>query len=232
MFAKLLVLLLFIPLISVADTHPILEPIDTNSPRATFESFLNLTEEMGRSYSAYRDTPSPATQQTLMQVAAKTTALFDLSQIPEASRQEAGIETFLQLWEVVARLDLPKLEDIPDISAYGKDGEKPKGLAQWVIPGTDITIARVGEGTGAGEFLFSAKTVERATNYYELVRSLPYKRPVPTKNLYLVAQTITGWMIPLTWTESLPDWANTPIAGQVARKWLATLLSIGLAPFR
>ena len=120
MFDKLLALLLFVPLISLADTHQILEPIDTNSPRATFESFLKLTEEMGHSYSAYRDTPSPATQQTLMQVAAKTIALFDLSQIPEASRQEAGIEAFLQLWEVVARLDLPKPEDIPDLSVYGK----------------------------------------------------------------------------------------------------------------
>jgi MscS family membrane protein len=99
MFAKLLALLLFLPLVSVADTHQILEPIDTDSPRATFESFLKLTEEMGRSYSAYRDSPSPDTQQALMQVAVRTTALFDLSQIPEASRQEAGIETFLQLWQ-------------------------------------------------------------------------------------------------------------------------------------
>jgi len=165
MFGKFFALLLFVPLISLADTHPILEPIDTSSPRATFESFLKLTEEMGHSYSAYRDTPSPATQQTLMQVAAKTTGLFDLSQIPEASRQETGIEAFLQLWEVVARLDLPKPEDIPDLSAYGKDGEKPKEPVQWLIPGTDITITRVGGGTWAGEFLFSAKTVERATNY-------------------------------------------------------------------
>ena len=229
MFVKLLALLLFLPLVSVADTHQILEPIDTESPRATVESFVKLTEEVGRNYSAYRDSPSPDTQQALMQAAVRTTALFDLSQIPEASRQEAGIETFLQLWEVVARLDLPNLEDIPDRSAYDKDGEKPKGPTQWLLPGTDITIARVGEGARAGEFLFSAKTVERAANYYGLVRGLPYKRPVPTKNLYLVAQTMTGWMIPLTWTESLPDWANTPVAGQVAWKWLATLLSIGLA---
>ena len=221
--------MLLVPLISIAYTHQILVPVDTNCPRATFGSFLKLTEEMGRSYSAYRDTPSPATQLTLMQVAAKTTALFDLSQIPEASRQEAGIEAFLQIWEVVARLDLPKPEDIPDFSAYGKDGEKPKEPVQWLIPGTDITITRVGGVTGAGEFLFSAKTVERATNYYDLVRSLPYKRPVPAKNLYLVAQTLTGWMIPMTWAEALPDWAITPIAGQVAWKWLATLLSIGLA---
>ncbi|MCX7113588.1 MAG: mechanosensitive ion channel [Proteobacteria bacterium] len=229
MFAKLLALLLFVPLIGVADTRQILEPIDTDSPRATVGSFVRLTEEVGRNYSAYRDSPSPDTQQALMQAAVKTTALFDLSQIPEASRQEAGIETFLQLWEVVARLDLPNLGDIPDRSAYDKDGEKPKGPTQWLIPGTDIAIARVGEGAHAGEFLFSAKTVERAANYYGLVRGLPYKRPVPTKNLYLVAQTMTGWMIPLAWTESLPDWANTPIAGQVAWKWLATLLSIGLA---
>lgn len=225
----LLALLLFVPLISVADTCQILEPIDTDGPRATFESFLKLTEEMGRSYLAYRDSPSPATQAALMQVAVKTTALFDLSQIPEASRQEAGIETFLQLWEVVARLDLPNLEDIPDRTAFDKDGEKPKSRIQWLVPGTDIAIARVEEGSRTGEFLFSAKTVERATSYYEAVRDLPYKRPVPTRNLYLVAQTITGWMIPLTWTESLPDWANTPVAGQVAWKWLATLLSMALA---
>ncbi len=229
MLVKLLALFLFLPLISIADTHGLLEPVDTDSPRATFESFVKLTEEVGRNYSAYRDSPSPATQAALMQAAVKTTALFDLSQIPEASQQEVGIETFLQLWEVVARLDLPDLKDIPDSSAYGKDGEALKGPTQWLIPDTDIAIVRIGEGAKAGEFLFSAKTVERAAHYYALVRGLPYKQPVPTKNLYLVAQTMTGWMIPLTWTESLPDWANTPIAGQVTWKWLATLLCIGLA---
>ena len=229
MFAKLLALLLFIPIISIADNHSMIEPVNTESPRATFESFLKLTEEMGGKYIAYRDSPSPATQLALMQVALKSSTLFDLSQLPEASREGVGMEAFLQLWEVIARLDLPNLEDIPDRSAYDKQDENPKKVIQWYIPGTDISITRVGEGSRTGEFLFSAKTVERTADYYELVRGLPYKSEVPIKNLYLMAQTLTGWMIPLKWTESLPEWANKPIANQVAWKWLAMLFSVGLA---
>ncbi len=98
----------------------------------------------------------------------------------------------------------------------------------WRLPGTEITIAAVVEGPNAGEFLFSPDTVKRAEYFYELARELPYLRPVPTENLSRTEQLITGWMIPLAWSEALPDWANTAVMGQVLWKWFAMLLLLGL----
>jgi hypothetical protein len=40
-------------------------PADTSSPRATIESFLARTEEVGRRYLEYQESPSPATQDAL-----------------------------------------------------------------------------------------------------------------------------------------------------------------------
>lgn len=61
LFLRPLVLLLFLlPAGSAGALHP-LAPLDTSSPRATFESFLALTEGLTRAYAEYRDSPGPAT---------------------------------------------------------------------------------------------------------------------------------------------------------------------------
>jgi len=62
-----------------------------------------------------------------------------------------------------------------------------------------------------------------------MARELPYLRPVPERNLSQASQRTTGWMIPMAWVEALPDWANTPVLGQVLWKWSALLLLFGLA---
>jgi len=54
-----------------------------------------------------------------------------------------------------------------------------------------------------GEFLFNPDTVKRAVDFYQLVRELPYLRPLPTESLARTEQLITGWMIPLAWWEAV-----------------------------
>lgn len=64
-------------------------PIDTSSPRATLQSFLAMTDEYGRRYIDYRDSPSQATQNALLYTQTKSLRLLDLSLIeinPEAVR--------------------------------------------------------------------------------------------------------------------------------------------------
>jgi len=227
---RLVVLLLFLLIAGSAGALQPHEPADTSSPRATMASFLAFTEEAGRRYHEYRDSPTPATQDALfLEMRDRYTDVLDLSQVPPAARREAGVETFLLLWEVIARLELPDLEKIPDAPVDKAGDGKTEQPTRWRIPRTEITIARVEEGPRAGEWLFSPDTVNRARPFYERVRELPYQRPVLTENLSRASQLLTGWMIPMAWVEALPGWANTAVLGQVLWKWFALLLLFGLA---
>ena len=52
---------------------------------------------------------------------------------------------------------------------------------------------------------------------------------MPIENVYRINQLLTGWLIPMRWVEALPDWADTPVFGQVLWKWFALALLFGLA---
>ena len=179
MFIRLTGLLLLLVIACTAGAGHPLEPINTSSPRATFESYQSVTEEAARLYTEYHDAPSPATQEAFLRIEDKAIRLLDLSQVPPAVRTEVGFATFLLLWEVIARMELPDIEEIPD--ATGDKVDEP--LRVWQLPGSEITIAEVKEGTQSGEYLFSPDTVKRAQDFHELARDLPYLRPVPIDNL-------------------------------------------------
>ncbi|KPK51578.1 MAG: hypothetical protein AMJ63_12020 [Myxococcales bacterium SG8_38_1] len=220
--------LLLISSIAASAEHP-LEPVDTSSPRATIESFSALTQEIGQRYRAYRDAPSPATQRAIRQASDKTPNLFDLREVPPATRRKVASDTFLMLAEVLARVKLPPLAEIPGPPANGAGGEPAKLPKRWRIPHTDITIGRIEEGTDAGEYLFTAETVRRAPEFYDSVRNLPYVRPLPLPHIYRFNREATGWMIPMTWIELLPAWAGKSVLGQRLWKWFALLALLALA---
>ncbi len=221
-------LLLLLAAITIDAGQP-LKPPDTSSPRATMESFLALTDKVARRFVEYRDAQSPATEKALSRALSKARGLFDLSQVPPIARHEVAGEAYVLLWDILARLELPDLEEIPDATAVMEGDDKAKRPADWQIPGTEITIARVAEGPRAGEFLFSPDTVKRLPGFYEVVQELPYRRPMPSDDLLRTNQLLTGWMIPMAWVEAFPGWANTPVLGQVLWKWFAVVLLLGLA---
>jgi MscS family membrane protein len=219
-------------LLSVGSTagawHP-LEPPDTSSPRATIESFLALVEAAAERYSEYRQSPSPETYSRISEVARKAEGLLDLSQVPPAARSEESLDTLLLLWEVIARIELPELAEIPGAELVASSDKEGERLTRWRIPHTEISIVRIEEGPRTGEYLFSADTVARALSFFESVKDLPYQRPVPLENMYHTQQTATGWMIPLAWVAALPDWASMLVFEQVRWKWLALLLLVSIA---
>lgn len=208
--------------------HP-LEPFETSSPRTTLGSYLELSDELGRRFIEYRDAPSRATQAALKRAASDSLRLLDLSKIPPAARQETGTEAVLLLWEVMLRLELPELKDVPDASPIKEGDETTEQLTRWRIPATEIDIVRIEDGPQAGEFLFSPETVERLGDYYEVVKDLPYQRAIPAENLYRAVLRLTGWMIPPDWIEALPEWANTPLGGFVLWKWVMVMMLLVLA---
>ena len=200
------------------------------------ESFLSLTQETARRYQEYREWPGPGTMDGLYQMRDRFDDVLDLSQVPPAARGEIAVDTFVLLWEVMARLELPPPEEIP-----GAPTEKESGLMEeyqadagaevptrWRLPGTEIIIARVEDGPREGAFLFSPETVAGLRSFYEKVRDLPYLRPMALEPL-TATQLLTGWMIPLKWVEALPPWANRPIFGLLLWKWFVLVLMFGLA---
>ena len=103
---------------------------------------------------------------------------------------------------ILGALSIPILpiESVPDItpptvkvstSYPGADAQivAETSLEQWRIPQTEIVLAKVKEGDRAGEFLFSPQTVDQLPEFYETIRSLPYK-PESWEGVYDFYSTI------------------------------------------
>ncbi len=143
-----------------------LKPADTSSPRDTLRSFLtdikivieawqkNQTSSDQISYRAYE----------------RALSTLDFSTTPDSDSRMVMNQRILMLQEILARIDLP-----PDKKIPGDKDVASSGLDQWKIPGTSLTIKRLEHGPRAGEFLFSAATVQRLPQYYQMVKRLPYK---------------------------------------------------------
>jgi MscS family membrane protein len=199
-----------------ADNNHPLEPVDTSSPRATLTSFLDQLETTWAVFrDEYWDTPSYATYQGIINGAGRTLRTMDLSQVAPSARIEVGYEALTLLYETLARIELPPLEAIPDAAAFANT----EGPAKWTIPHTDITIARVTEGTRKGEFLFSPATIERVQEFYQRTRALPYQRDVPIENTARVRQLHPGWWVSMATIESLPGWMKQVVLNQAVWKW-------------
>ena len=200
--------------------HLTLAPLDTSSPRATLRSFLSVLPEFEQAVIAYRAAPSRQGVERMLRVRDRAVRVLDLSAIPPALLAKRGTEALYMLFELVARIDLPNLEAVPDATAFAKDGPRP----HWTIPNTEITIARVKEGPRAGEYLFSAETVARLDEFYRTARDLPFVRPMPIGSPRLFAIEATGWFIPPALVAALPSWSRAVVFDTPLWKLLAVLL--------
>ena len=197
--------------------HP-LEPLDTSSPRATLSSFLAEVDQAWRVYrDEYWHAPSNELSTRINHISARALRTLDLSQVAPSARVEVGYDGATFLYETLSRIELPALKDIPDVTFFA-DVEGP---VQWTIPHTDISIVRVTEGRRKGEFLFSAASVESAQEFYLKTRDLPYLREVPVENTEKMRQVMSGWWIPMSTIDSLPDWMKTVVLEHSIWKWLA-----------
>jgi MscS family membrane protein len=171
-----------------------LKPVDTSSPRSTFEGFLDNVnrayELVSQANDARRTEPPKMTQEqareaevmaaNLLQRASDT---LDLSQVPEALRQGVGIEAALQLKEVLDRMLLPPLDVIPTaqmVEVARKEAidlfPQSRPPFRWKLPNTKIVIVEILEGERQGQFLFSAGTIKRIRDIYGKVKDLPYRQ--------------------------------------------------------
>ena len=151
---------------------------------------------------------------------------FNLQQVAPQLKDKVGLDSLLLLKEIFDRIDLPPLESAPDAQIVAETS-----LEQWRIPQTEIVLAKVKEGDRAGEFLFSPQTVDQLPEFYETIRSLPYK-PESWEGVYDFYSTIGRHdLIPWKLTDKLPEWTKTRAWGQALWRWIVLSLAIILLFF-
>jgi MscS family membrane protein len=170
-----------------------LKPVDTSSPRATLEGFL---DSMNRAYAlvmeaeaALEADPPTMTREDAREaermasyLLRRATVALDLSQVPSALREDTGEEAALLLKEVLDRVLLPPIDSVPSAQmvASARAGAlgafvRGTGPLRWRIPNTEIEIVETTEGAHPGQFLFGAATVERIRDDYRDVRLMDYR---------------------------------------------------------
>ena len=232
-----------------ADVNP-LQPVDTTSPRATLQGFIETIDAMylraadgiesyGASGRLYLTREERTAQFSNLANALKAVQFLDTSRISPVLRNTVGAERALELKEVLDRIELPPFDRIPDQDAMAKASAK-----RWRLPRTEIDIVLSEDGPRAGEFLISADTIERLPEFYARVHELPYK-PGPGQRLAEAYRAISGdraatiydgfssspiglgRIVSPRWMLALPDWAKARIAELTVWQWL--MFAIGLA---
>ncbi len=197
-----------------------LAPPNTDSPRTTLKSFIEMADKAHRlRISGERKT------NVIKYYGNRAIRCLDLSKVAPFVLEDVGITSVLLLKGVLDRIEIPPFEEIPDRAAM-----KEKKYKKWVIPNTEINIALVEQGPRLGEYLFTADTVDRLKSFYEQVEHLPYK-PGVSVGAYEDYILGSGWMIPGSLIHALPQFFKTKFYEQAVWQWLGMLLvlSVGAA---
>ncbi|KPK52894.1 MAG: hypothetical protein AMJ63_08025 [Myxococcales bacterium SG8_38_1] len=212
-----------------ADAQPVehpLEPAVTSSPRETLRTFVDSSESK---WGVVRDEGEGQRTkeglQKLLALDARIKGTLDLSEVAPEARSATADDVSVYLYEVLSRIQRPPIEEIPG----NDDLENGAGLESWTLPHTEIRIHRVAKGPHAGEFLFDPETVDRAKEFYERTRHLPYREAPPIENVSSFLEVYGGWNLPITWVDALPGPMRTVAWGQAIWKWVGLLGSLLLA---
>ena len=229
------------PANAAGDENP-LRPIDTSSPRATIQGFLEFMNEaygMGtglvESYLASSTTYLTAEQMASIHnshhLQESAHRALDLSELPPAMVHESSRRLAIQLKGVLDHIVLPPIESIPDAQAMAMAEFK-----RWTIPGTEIQIAQVKTGPRAGEYLFTPETLSRLPEFYAKVGNLPYKPGASvgwydfsTYSPVGVAMALHR-ILPPRWLLDVPRHKNrVTFLDQPAWRWLGIVVVLGFA---
>ncbi len=199
-----------------------LKPLDTFSPRATLDSFLQQAEKIEDAYLAYRESQSQENYRRVSRILDRTRRLFDLGQIPPANRGEVGGASVALLHDILVRLPLPDLNDVPG----GVDFDGHNARETWTFPETEIHITRIDDGVRKGEYLFAADTVERLPQFHKLVIG---QAPLQSRDIFSWREEQiagTGPLFPFAMVDRIPEFARTTCLETPAWKITLTILVV------
>lgn len=216
-----------------------LAPPDTSSPRASLESFILL---MNQAETVWRDVRikfyernerflSDTEELKLQQVRAlldKASGVFDLSGIPETARDRASLEIVLQFQEILDRIYLPNIEDVPGAAAGSFLNSK--AIAElperWTIPGTDLVFERTRVPGAGSRFLMTRESVAQIPEDYELIKAFA-PRTDNGDDLYAYYIYTPGNLVAPKWYNMIsagPSWLGRHILSQAYWQWIALVL--------
>jgi MscS family membrane protein len=201
--------------LSSTSAYP-LRPPKLDSPQSTIRSFVrNANEAIG-----LLQTEQGRDSDAIRRAMRRAMLCLDLSSFALGTMEAVGTEKVLLLKEIIDRVGVPPLEEIPN-----RQEVKKSGMTSWTIPNTELSIVRMEEGPQAGRFLFSAETVELLEQFYTLAETLPYK-PGASIGAYEDYLYGPGTLLPRTWFAGLPAWSYQVIAGQTVWQWIALAILI------
>ncbi len=207
------IVVLLAPTVHSSTEHP-LDPPDRSSPRATLRSFSESIDQAWDLYSA----GNPAFEEPFR----NARECLDLSDIPPLVFEEVSAETALILKEVLDRIELPPMSQVP-----GPAEVEESGMVRWTVPHTEILLVRVSEGDHEGQWLFSKATVWRVDDFYERVRHLPYQ-PGRTGAHVEELRAGSSAVLLIKLTEVMPKWFKSEIGGMLAWQWFGLGLLVVL----
>jgi MscS family membrane protein len=198
--------------------HP-LAPLDTSSPRATLESFRAAVDHIHAALE--REGAAAQRRPETMRLIGQVLTCFDLSRLAPSLVRPEGIQAAVCIKEVLDRIPLPPESAIPDAAAV-----QTAGVKRWRLPGTEIVLSRITDGSREGDFVFDAETVARAKQFFMAVRDLPYAPGAGSPGLHESYVEAGGWMIPEAVIMALPKWAHVVVGGETIWQWSATALIV------
>jgi MscS family membrane protein len=215
----------------------LLSPAETSSPRATLEGFkTNVARASSLLMEAHRQNrsePGLFASQSVNEKVKEAEALLaraaralDLRGIPPVELEHRRLEATLLLKEILDRLPLPDSNAIP-----GDSEVTAHAMPNWNIPGTEIRIARISDGSRAGEYLVSSETVQQLEDFYKLIRDEP-NTDGSAEDFYDFFSQSPGYLLPPGWfslIEALPKSFRTEIHGQAVWQWIGLALTLVLA---
>jgi len=170
----------------------------------------------------------------------KSVYCFDLSEVPDTNKQDAGYESAIKLKEILDRIKLPLYEDNPDEQAIANEEKEKKApekdnpdgqavetkkvpeLKNWRLPNTNIVISEVLKGPRKGEFLFTPQTVSRIDRFYDKIKYLPYKTGALISIDFLdFYESTPGSLLPPKWDRWIPAWSTAMYFNQTVWQWFA-----------
>lgn len=205
----------------------VFRPADTSSPQTTLRDFIDACNRLYRKIET--DRFHDRTSSEHRPLAMRVLDCIDQSELPEFERLEAAGEAAICLKEILDRVEIPPDNEIPDQEAI--ESSQDDRLMRYQIPGTRITIARVEEGPQRHEYLFTPGTVARALEYYQDIKSAPYRTTGPdtSPGFYDWYMTAPGHPRVAQIVDWLPDWFRQRVGGLAYWKWIGIFLTVIVA---
>ena len=211
-----------------AEDIDLVKPADTSSPRDTLKCFIDSCNEIHHQIetSHFIDRSSQVQNASVIRLL----DCLDTNELPEFARLEITAEAAVCLKEILDRIELPPESEIPDTEAIQAAGGL-EALPRWRVPGSRITIARVEEGPRRHEYLFSPGTVERASEYYQQLKGIPYRTtgPKTSPGLYRWYFSAPGHPAVAAVVDRLPEWTHERRFGVTTWKWAGLIISLPVA---